>query len=62
MLKVFGWNEEVTLEFLQTLKDGAVVAKALRVLFLPKIVANIMDFPLEWEEFLEAMDSVTARA
>ena len=38
------------------------MVKGLRVLFSPKIVADIMEFPLEGEEFLEAMEPIMDRA
>ena len=51
ILKLSGWNEEVTLQLLQTLKDGAAMVKGLSISFSLEIVADIMELPLEGEEF-----------
>ena len=62
MLKLSAWDEELTFEFLQMLKDGVAIVRDVRVLFLPKIVVKIIELPLAGEEFLETMDLVIARA
>ena len=62
ILMLSNWDEEVTLQFLQTLKDGVVEVKGLRVPFSLKIVVEIMELPLEGEEFSDAMDLVIAQA
>ena len=62
MLKLSTWDEELTLEFLQMLRDGFATVKGVRVLFSPKIAVEIMDLPLVGEEFSDALDPVLARA
>ena len=62
MFKLFAWEEELTLEFLQTLRDGFATIKGVRVSFSAEIATEIMEFPLEGEEFLGTLDVVSARA
>jgi len=62
MLKLFAWNEELALEFLQTLRDGFAIVRGERVSFSPKIVENIIEFPLEGEQFSDTLDTFLARS
>ena len=62
MLKVSTWDEEITLEFVQMLKDVVAMVRGISIPFSPKIIAEIMEFPLAGEEFLETMDLVMATA
>ena len=62
MLKLSTWDEELTLEFLQTLKDGIAIIRGVRVFFSPEITIEIMELPLAGEEFSETMHPVTTRA
>ena len=40
IMKLFGWDKEVMLQFLQPLKDGVVEMKGLMVPLLLEIVAK----------------------
>ena len=44
------------------LRDGFAIARGVRFPFLTEIAAEIMEFPLAREEFLDTLDLVLARA
>ena len=44
------------------LKDGFTIVRGIRIMFSPKIVAEIMELPRAREEFSNALDIVLARA
>ena len=44
-LSLKGFDEEVALQFLSTLKDGFVVVKGLKFEFIEDIVAKVTSFP-----------------
>ena len=62
MLKFSTQDEELALEFLQTLKDSIATGRGCKGSILTRNFAKIMEFPLAGEEFSEAMDPVMARA
>ena len=62
MFKLSAWGDDLTLEFLQMLRDGFATIRGVRVLFSPKIAPKIMELPLTGEEFSDTLDPVLARA
>lgn len=61
-LSLKGFDEEVALQFLSTLKDGFAGFKGLKIEFMKDVVAEVIGLPQEGEQWVKNFNLRSVRA
>lgn len=61
-MKLNGFNEDIALEFSQTLFEGKSMVKGMEVLATEEIIAEVTGFPSNGENYPASRDTKSARA
>jgi len=61
-LKLNGFDENVALEFAQTLSEGKAMVKGLEVLAIEEIIVEVIGLPVDGKNYPVTRDARSARA